>query len=109
MLASLQAAGAAAPTAEPNWALLDRRPTPTWWLDAKFGIFVHFGVYSVPAWAPVGQYAEWYWNRITPNKPASAVGFDKAGEALPGMEFDVDQVVQLPATASTLWRGDEVS
>jgi alpha-L-fucosidase len=34
---------------------------PTWFTDAKFGIFIHWGVYSVPAWAPVGQYAEWYW------------------------------------------------
>jgi alpha-L-fucosidase len=30
--------------------------------DSKFGIFVHWGLYSVPAWAPVGKsYAEWYW------------------------------------------------
>lgn len=34
---------------------------PSWFTDAKFGIFIHWGVYSVPAWAPVGQYAEWYW------------------------------------------------
>lgn len=47
---------------DPNWASLDTRPTPTWYDDAKFGIFIHFGVYSVPAYAPVGTYAEWYWN-----------------------------------------------
>lgn len=34
---------------------------PEWFVDAKFGIFIHWGVYSVPAWAPVGRYAEWYW------------------------------------------------
>ncbi len=34
---------------------------PDWFVDAKFGIFIHWGVYSVPAWAPVGRYAEWYW------------------------------------------------
>lgn len=36
---------------------------PEWFADAKFGIFIHWGVYSVPAWAPVvhGMYAEWYW------------------------------------------------
>ena len=35
-----------------------------WWSDAKFGIFIHWGVYSVPAFAPKGEYAEWYWERI---------------------------------------------
>jgi alpha-L-fucosidase len=55
------------------------RDVPTWYRDAKFGIFVHWGAYSVPAWAePVGElgtiekrywfthnpYAEWYFNTI---------------------------------------------
>ena len=35
-----------------------------WWSDAKFGIFIHWGVYSVPAFAPKGEYAEWYWERL---------------------------------------------
>lgn len=38
---------------------------PHWFTGAKFGIFIHWGVYSVPAWAPVGEdYAEWYWARM---------------------------------------------
>jgi alpha-L-fucosidase len=48
----------------PEWASLDQRPMPAWFQDAKFGIFIHWGVYSVPAWAVKGEYAEWYWNRI---------------------------------------------
>jgi len=52
-----------------NWESLDLRPTPTWYLDAKFGVFIHWGVYSVPAWGQVGEYAEWYWNRL-PSKDA---------------------------------------
>lgn len=44
-----------APKFEANWASLDRRATPTWFLDAKFGVFIHWGVYSVPAWSPVGE------------------------------------------------------
>ena len=47
---------------EPRWDSLDRRPTPPWFLDAKFGIFIHWGVYSVPAWGAPKSYAEWYWN-----------------------------------------------
>ncbi|MFF2850973.1 alpha-L-fucosidase [Streptomyces sp. NPDC058001] len=38
---------------------------PYWFHAAKFGIFIHWGLYSVPAWSPVGkQYAEWYWNHL---------------------------------------------
>jgi alpha-L-fucosidase len=58
-------------TYTPDWASLDARATPKWFTDAKFGIFIHWGVYSVPAWAPVGKeyavyskYSEWYWNRL---------------------------------------------
>ncbi|QNR85267.1 alpha-L-fucosidase [Pedobacter riviphilus] len=47
---------------EANWASLDKRPVPEWFKDAKFGIFITWGVYSVPAYAPKGQYAEWYQN-----------------------------------------------
>jgi alpha-L-fucosidase len=50
---------------EPDWASIDQRPTPAWWSDAKFGIFIHWGVYSVPAFAPKGEYAEWYWERLS--------------------------------------------
>ncbi len=53
-----------------NWESLDQRPVPPWYLDAKFGIFIHWGLYSVPAWGPVGEYAEWYWNHVG-NKPAA--------------------------------------
>jgi len=45
---------------KPTWESLDSRPTPEWFKDAKFGIFIHWGLYSVPAWSPKGTYAEWY-------------------------------------------------
>ncbi|KAJ7242414.1 glycoside hydrolase family 29 protein [Mycena rebaudengoi] len=41
-------------------AVLDMHETPSWWNAAKFGIFIHWGVYSVPAWGPPDKYAEWY-------------------------------------------------
>ncbi len=61
---------------EPNWQSLDARPTPAWYQDARFGIFIHWGLYSVPSFAPPhlpGQtpYAEWYWNSLTTRKPAT--------------------------------------
>jgi len=57
-----------AQTYQPNWQSLDQRPTPQWWLDAKFGIFIHWGVYSVPAFSKVGEYAEWYWHSLVKGK-----------------------------------------
>jgi alpha-L-fucosidase len=58
---------------EPTWDSVDSRPTPAWWSDAKFGIFIHWGVYSVPAFAPKGEYAEWYWERVgRPGNPDPA-------------------------------------
>src|ERR1017187_2460882 len=57
-----------AQTYQPTWDSIDKRPTPSWFSDAKFGIFIHWGVYSVPAYAPVipGKlaYAEWYWHQM---------------------------------------------
>jgi alpha-L-fucosidase len=55
-------------TYKAEWESLDKRPVPGWFHDSKFGIFIHWGVYSVPAWGPTGdsigvydRYAEWYW------------------------------------------------
>ncbi|MEU1404887.1 alpha-L-fucosidase [Streptomyces sp. NPDC005728] len=56
----------------PTGVSLSAHQAPYWFQGAKFGIFIHWGVYSVPAWSPVGkQYAEWYWNHM--QDPANAV------------------------------------
>jgi alpha-L-fucosidase len=39
----------------PNWESLRQYEVPDWYKDAKFGIFIHWGVYSVPAFG-----SEWY-------------------------------------------------
>lgn len=43
-----------------DWKSLDQRPVPEWFKNAKFGIFIHWGIYSVPMWSPKGTYQEWY-------------------------------------------------
>jgi alpha-L-fucosidase len=70
-LGVVAASGAlAAERVEPRWESIDRRPTPAWFEDAKLGIFIHWGVYSVPAFAPrtevstYARYSEWYWKRL---------------------------------------------
>ncbi len=44
----------------PDWATLVKYQPPQWYLDAKFGIFIHWGVYSVAAaeneWYPRNMY-----------------------------------------------------
>ncbi len=60
LLTAAASAGLAAPARyEPNWASLDTRPLPAWYNEAKFGVFIVWGPYSVPAWKDRG-YAEWY-------------------------------------------------
>jgi alpha-L-fucosidase len=40
---------------QPDWESLSNYKCPEWFRDAKFGIFIHWGVYSVPAYG-----CEWY-------------------------------------------------
>jgi len=46
----------------PDWTSLDSRPLPTWYDDAKVGIFIHWGVFSVPAFR-----SEWLGSFQLPN------------------------------------------
>lgn len=80
--------GLADPSHEPehtDWGSL-RRPQPAWFPNAKLGIMIHWGAYSVPAWAEAtgalgkvpddewfhhNPYAEWYLNTV--RFPDSAV------------------------------------
>ena len=73
------------------------REVPGWFSDAKLGIFLHWGAYSVPAWAePTGElgavdehvwfrhnpYAEWYLNTIRlDGSPARAHHRETYGDA----------------------------
>jgi alpha-L-fucosidase len=62
---------------QPSIQSLDTHPLPQWYAGAKLGIFIHYGLYSVPGWAPLSHpehdfrntdyirnnpYAEWYLN-----------------------------------------------
>ncbi|MDR2085290.1 MAG: alpha-L-fucosidase [Bacteroidales bacterium] len=50
----------AAQNVEPNWESIKARPYPQWFSDSKLGIFIHWGLYSVPAYCGKEQYGEWY-------------------------------------------------
>lgn len=64
---------------ESTWESIKQHGVPEWYEDAKLGIFIHWGLYSVPGWAPptgeLGKvdpkewfknnpYAEWYLNSM---------------------------------------------
>ncbi len=44
----------------PNWDSLEKAPIPEWVIDAKFGVYTHWGVYSVPAFETNLYGAEMY-------------------------------------------------
>ena len=83
MLATIAFLGAFAqqPAAhyQPTLESLNQHSLPQWYADAKLGIFIHWGLYSVPGWAPLvhpthdftsldyirnNPYAEWYLNTM---------------------------------------------
>jgi alpha-L-fucosidase len=79
VLLSLQTWAQAPTRYEPTLASLNQHPLPQWYDDAKLGIFIHWGLYSVPGWATLqhpehdfgnrdylkyNPYAEWYYNTM---------------------------------------------
>lgn len=69
-----------------SWESLDTRPNPAWYDDAKLGIFIHWGVYSVPSFVGVGNngLAEWfwyYWSAKPQNVETNAIGNDSRAKA----------------------------
>jgi alpha-L-fucosidase len=54
LLAEVDRKGAQGPF-QPTWESLKTYRIPDWYQDAKFGIFLHWGVYSVPSFG-----SEWY-------------------------------------------------
>jgi alpha-L-fucosidase len=55
---------------EPTWESLDTRPLPQWYADAKIGIFIHWGVFSVPSFG-----SEWFWYNWQGKKTQDYIDF----------------------------------
>ena len=86
---------------QPNWASIDSRPIPSWFEDAKFGIFIHWGVFSVPAWGPLPRdgasvyecYAEWYWWQLKSPQNNAHKYFNSFHTKTYGKEFQYQDFV----------------
>jgi len=81
----------------PTKESVSRYKPPKWYQDAKLGIFIHWGLYSVPGWATKdtdfqealrkhgshywfrnNAYAEWYWNSLKLSGSATRAYHQKA-------------------------------
>ncbi|XP_061597914.1 tissue alpha-L-fucosidase-like [Cololabis saira] len=56
LAASLSLSWPAAARYTADWSSLDSRPLPPWYDQAKVGVFIHWGVFSVPGFG-----SEWFW------------------------------------------------
>ena len=54
---------------QPTWESLNERGYPQWFSDAKLGIFIHWGLYSVPAYASKEGYGEWFYRGLMLKEP----------------------------------------
>lgn len=88
-------------TQDELWKQVNDRPYPQWFKDAKLGIFIHWGLYSVPSIASKEGYAEWYLRGLMTNAP-SRVEFQKKiyGENFTYRDF-------APLFKAELWNPDE--
>ena len=54
---------------QPTWESLNQRGYTQWFQDAKLGIFIHWGLYSVPAYASKEGYGEWFYRGLMQKEP----------------------------------------
>jgi len=106
---------AAAPPYEPTWESLKRHQTPEWLQEGKFGIYTHWGPYSVPAF---GGNATWYSHAMymDPNSearkhhekmygPLDKFGYKDYIPMFTAEKFDADEWAELFAKAGARFAG----
>jgi alpha-L-fucosidase len=86
----------------PSWESLRQYTVPEWYQDAKFGIFIHWGVYSVPAfgneWYPRNMYVQGtpeFQHHIAAYGPHTRFGYKDFIPQLTGTHFDPQAWAQL--------------
>jgi len=107
---------------EPNLESLKQHPLPEWYDNAKLGIFIHWGLFSVPGWAPLtgeltevaaiqgwpavfgrNPYAEWYLNSLRiEGSPTHQYHLQTYGQG-----FSYDDFVSKFDEACRAWNPDE--
>ena len=87
---------------QPSWDSLTNYKVPEWYLDGKFGIFIHWGVYSVPAfdseWYPRMMYlegSEVYKHHVATYGPESKFGYKDFIPKFTASKFSADRWAKL--------------
>ena len=87
---------------QPNWPSLNHYTVPDWYRDAKFGIFIHWGVYSVPSygneWYPREMYKQGtdiYKHHIATYGTQDKFGYKDFIPMFKAEKFDPDQWAEL--------------
>ena len=105
---------------QPDETSLNAHPVPQWFEDAKFGVFVHWGLFSIPGFAPRGRfedvlthdygramlvhpYAEDYWNAIKDETTPSAAFHRAHYGAMPYQGFKPMFMSRLPLWDPDRW------
>ena len=107
---------------EPTLESVKQHEVPNWYHDAKLGIFIHWGLYSVPGWAPLSgdiskagnnqgweswfknnSYAEWYLNSLKFSDGLTRLYHNETH----GEDFLYDDFVPVFNEAIQEWNPDE--
>ena len=99
---------------KPSWNSLKTHITPIWFQDAKFGIYTHWGIYSVPAYGPDGTWYPYYmYHEGTPQYEhhvktyghPSKFGYKNFIPMFEGEKFDPDEWAELFKKAGAQFAG----
>jgi alpha-L-fucosidase len=95
-------AGTTAGPFHADWKSLETYQVPAWYLDAKFGIFLHWGVYSVPAydneWYPRNMYivgSDVFKHHVATYGPQSSFGYKDFIPKFTAAKFDANRWAEL--------------
>ena len=100
---------------QPTWNSLKKHTTPQWLKDGKFGIYTHWGIYSVPAQGPNGT---WFANKLYENSegperkyhestygPLEKFGYKDFIPMFTGEKFNADEWAELFLKAGARFAG----
>lgn len=102
---------------KPTWNSLKDHITPNWFKEAKFGIYTHWGIYSVPACGPNGSWygynmyykgnSQYDYHKKTYGDP-SKFGYKDFIPMFMGEKFDADEWAEMFKNAGAKYAGPQL-
>ncbi|MFC1765071.1 alpha-L-fucosidase [Planctomycetota bacterium] len=78
---------------------VDRASRMAWWQEARFGMFIHWGLYAVPAGTYQGKQIEGIGEWIMQRAPISVEEYEKFAPQFNPVKFDADAWVRMAQDA----------